>query len=174
MISGNPSLAGASIHGRAWVAPGWRLTRHFCVCVSFFFFFFFGSFRAAPVAYGSSQARGQLELQLQAYTTATAMPDPSRVCDLHHSSWCRILNPLNEARYWPRVLRGTSQIHYHWATMATPHQAFFFFGYTQGIWKFLGQRSNPSHCCDLCSSCGNAGSLTYCTIVRTPPPGIFG
>jgi len=41
----------------------------------------------------------QLELQLQAYTTATAMPDPSRVCDLHHSSqqhW--ILNPLREVR----------------------------------------------------------------------------
>ena len=26
------------------------------------------------------------ELQLPAYTTATAMPDLSRVCDLHHSS----------------------------------------------------------------------------------------
>ena len=41
----------------------------------------------------------QSELQLPAYTTATATPDLSRVCDLHHSSWqCRILNPLNEAR----------------------------------------------------------------------------
>ena len=37
------------------------------------------------------------ELQLQAYITATAAQDPSRVCDLHHSnSW--ILNPLSEAR----------------------------------------------------------------------------
>ena len=26
------------------------------------------------------------ELQLPAYITATAMPDPSCVCDLHHSS----------------------------------------------------------------------------------------
>ena len=29
----------------------------------------------------------ELELQLPAYTTATATPDPSCVCELHHSSW---------------------------------------------------------------------------------------
>ena len=41
---------------------------------------------------------GKSELQLPAYTTATSMPDPSHVCDLHHSSWQRqILNPLSEA-----------------------------------------------------------------------------
>ena len=40
-----------------------------------------------------------LELQPPAYTTATATPDLSRICDLHHSSWqCRILNPVSEAR----------------------------------------------------------------------------
>ena len=39
-----------------------------------------------------------LKLQLLAYTTATATPDPSRVCDLHHSSQQRqILSPLSEA-----------------------------------------------------------------------------
>ena len=41
----------------------------------------------------------ELELQLSAYTTATAMRDPSRVFDLHHSSrqhW--IPNPQSEAR----------------------------------------------------------------------------
>ena len=39
------------------------------------------------------------ELQLPTYTTATAMPDPSWVCELHHSSWQHwILNPLIEAR----------------------------------------------------------------------------
>lgn len=42
---------------------------------------------AARVAYGNFQARGcESELQLQAYTTATATRDPSRICDLHHSS----------------------------------------------------------------------------------------
>ena len=40
----------------------------------------------------------QLE-QLPAYTTATATPDPSHVCDLRHSSQqCQIVNPLSEAR----------------------------------------------------------------------------
>ena len=35
------------------------------------------------------------ELQLPAYTTATATRDPSCTCDLHCSSWqSRILNPL--------------------------------------------------------------------------------
>ena len=54
---------------------------------------------AAPVAYGSSQARVDFELQLPAYTTATATPDPGCVCDLHHSLWqCRTLNLLSEAR----------------------------------------------------------------------------
>ena len=39
------------------------------------------------------------ELQLQAYTTDTAMWDLSHVCDLYHSSQQRqILNPLSEAR----------------------------------------------------------------------------
>ena len=41
----------------------------------------------------------QLELQPQAYTRATATWDPSRVCNLHHSSGqCRSLNPLSKAR----------------------------------------------------------------------------
>ena len=41
----------------------------------------------------------KLEVQLLAYTTATAMWDPSCLCDLHHSSWQHpILNPLGEAR----------------------------------------------------------------------------
>ena len=41
----------------------------------------------------------QLELQLLAYSTAIAMQDLSRVCDLHHSSQqCRILNSLSKSR----------------------------------------------------------------------------
>ena len=39
------------------------------------------------------------ELQLLAYTTATAMQDPSHVYNLHHSSQqCQLLNPLSKAR----------------------------------------------------------------------------
>ena len=37
----------------------------------------------------------ELELQLPAYAMATAMPDPSHICKLHHSSGQhQILNPL--------------------------------------------------------------------------------
>ena len=39
------------------------------------------------------------ELQLLACAIATAMPDLSHLCDLHHSSQqCQMLNPLSEAR----------------------------------------------------------------------------
>ena len=63
----------------------------------------------------------ELELQLSAHVTTTAMPDPSHIGDLHHSSrqyW--ILNPLNEARDQTLILMDTSGVHYHWATMGTP------------------------------------------------------
>ena len=47
----------------------------------------------------------QSELQLPAYSTATATQDLSRVCDLHNSSWQRwILNPLSEVRGRTHVL----------------------------------------------------------------------
>ena len=40
----------------------------------------------------------ELELQLLAYTTAPAIPELSRIYNLHHSVWQRwILNLLNEA-----------------------------------------------------------------------------
>ena len=51
------------------------------------------------------------ELQLTAYTTATAMPDLSCICDLHNTSWQQqILNPLSEARDQTRILQDTSQV----------------------------------------------------------------
>ena len=52
--------------------------------------------------------RIELELQLLAYPTATATPDLSHICDLHHSSWQRrILNPLSEARDQTRIFTDT-------------------------------------------------------------------
>ena len=53
----------------------------------------------------------QLELQVPAYTTAIAMPDPNLICDLHHSSWQRqILNTLRDTRDQTRILMDTSQV----------------------------------------------------------------
>ena len=53
----------------------------------------------------------QLELQLPAYTTATAMPNPSCICNLHWSLWQHgILNPLREARDRIHILTDTSWV----------------------------------------------------------------
>ena len=67
----------------------------------------------------------QSGLQLPAYTTATATPDPSWVCHLHHSSgqlW--ILNLLSEARNGTRNLMVPSQSCFRWAMMGTPSPTF--------------------------------------------------
>ena len=54
------------------------------------------------------------ELQLLAYATVTAMWDPSRVCDLHHSSWQRwIPNLLREARDRTHILMDITWVHNH-------------------------------------------------------------
>ena len=52
---------------------------------------------------------------------AIATPDPSCVCNLHHSSRQRwILNPLSGARNWMHILMDTSRVCYHWAMTGTP------------------------------------------------------
>ena len=67
------------------------------------------------------------ELQLLAHTTATGTPDPSHVCDLHHSSQqCRIPDPLSEARDRTCILMDTSRIHFHCATKETPELSSFY------------------------------------------------
>ena len=86
-----------------------------------FFFFVFCPFRAALTAYGGSQARGLIEAVAQAYTRATAMPDLSHVCDVHHSSQqCRILNPSSKARDQTCNLMVPSWICFCGATSGTP------------------------------------------------------
>ena len=62
-------------------------------------FFFSFLFAAAPVAYGSFQARGQIRAAAAGLPTATAITGLSCICNLHCSSQqLGILNPLNEAR----------------------------------------------------------------------------
>ena len=69
-------------------------------------FFIFLLFRAAPVAYGGSQARGQIE------AVATG---------LHRSSrQCQIPDPRGEARDQTCILMDLSQIHFHCPQMETP------------------------------------------------------
>ena len=62
----------------------------------------------------------ELELQLPAHTRATATWDPSRVCNLHHSSWqCQKINLLSEARDQTCNLMVPSQIRFHCTTTGT-------------------------------------------------------
>ena len=86
--------------------------------VFFFLLFFLGVY---PRHMEVPRSGVELELQLPAYARATATPDPSHVCDLHHSSWqCWILNPLSETRNRTCVLMDTSQLSFCCATTGTP------------------------------------------------------
>ena len=87
------------------------------MCISLFFLLF----RAALTAYGGFLDRVELEPQLPAYATATAMQDPSCVCDLYHSSWqYQIFNPLSKVRDRTRNLMVPSWICFHCNMMGTP------------------------------------------------------
>ena len=55
----------------------------------------------------------ELELQMLAYATATAMPDPSHICDLHHSSQQHCIpDPLSVAGDGTLILMDTSRIRF--------------------------------------------------------------
>ena len=93
----------------------------FCFYLISHHFFFFCFLGLHPRHIEVPRVGVQSELQLSASATITAMPDPSHVCDLHHSSpQCQILNPLSEARDWTRKLMVPSRICLHCATTGTP------------------------------------------------------
>ena len=82
----------------------------------FFFFFLLG-----PHLLHMEVLRLGVESELQLPATATAMQDPSCVCDLHHSSWQHwIPDSLSKARDRTCILMDTSQIHFCCATTGTP------------------------------------------------------
>ena len=91
----------------------------------FFFFVFLGPH---PQPMEVPRLGVQSELQVPAYTTATATTtwDQSHVCNLHHSSRPhRILNPLSKARNWTRNLMFLVGFVNHWAIMGTPGLTLF-------------------------------------------------
>ena len=78
------------------------------------FLFILFYFRATPVAYGGSQTRGPIGATAAGLHTATATPDLSHVCDLHHSSQqSQILNPLSKARDQTPNLMVPNHICFH-------------------------------------------------------------
>ena len=77
------------------------------------------------MAYAGSKARSRIGAIAAGYTTATATPDLSLVCDLHLSSRQRqILNSLSETRDQTRNLMVPSRIRFRCATMGTPSLTF--------------------------------------------------
>ena len=100
---------------------------HVFIYLFIFLFFVFCLFRATRQHMEVPRLGVEWELYLLAYTTATAMSDPSHICSLHHSSqqhW--ILNPLIEARDQACNLMVPSQIHFYCAMMGTPEHVFIF------------------------------------------------
>ena len=78
---------------------------------SFFRLFAFGYLGPHPRHMEVLRLGVESELQLLAYTRATAIPDLSHICDLHHNAWQhKILNPLIEARDRTHNLMVPSQI----------------------------------------------------------------
>ena len=77
-----------------------------------FQFFFFSFFLGLYLQHMEVPGLGvKSELQLPAYTTATATPDPNCLCDLHSSLWqCWILSLLSEARDRTHILMDTSGV----------------------------------------------------------------
>ena len=54
--------------------------------MSWVLFFIYLFFRAAPVAYGGSQARGPIGAIAASLSTARATQDLSHICNLYHNS----------------------------------------------------------------------------------------
>ena len=94
------------------------------------YFLSFLCFKVVPVAYGSSSAGVELEPQLPAYATATAMCNPSLICDLHRSpQQCQILNPLSEARDRTCISMDTSQACFLLSHSGNSPQGYFLWGW---------------------------------------------
>ena len=83
--------------------------------------FAFEGFRAAPVAYGSSQARGHIG----AIATGLHHSHSNTGFELHlrptpQLRQRQILNPLSKARDQTHILMETRQVRYRWATTGMP------------------------------------------------------
>ena len=90
------------------------LCTYSCIHGSFIYPFFFLVVLGLHPHHMEVPRRGvKSELWLLAFAIVTATPDPSHVCDLHHSpQQCWSLNPLSETRDQTCVLMDTNQIRF--------------------------------------------------------------
>ena len=87
----------------------------------FFPSFLPGSYSLYPGHMDIPRLGGKSELRSLAYTTATAMSDPSHVCDPHHNSWQgQIFDLLSKATDPTRNLMVPRGIHFRCTTMGNP------------------------------------------------------
>ena len=86
-----------------------------------FYYLFILLFRALPMAYWGSQARGPIRAIAASLHHTTAKPGPSCLWDLHCSSWQhQILNPLSEDRDQTWNFMVPSRICFHCTLMGIP------------------------------------------------------
>ena len=132
-----------------------------------------GLLRATPEAYGSFQARGRIQAVASGLRhTATAMQDPSCICDLQYSSWqCWILNTLSEVRDQTHIPMETSWVHYSWATTGTA-QPGLLYPKLRLLWILFSTRSWATvfHVC-LCISQFSKNFLRQ--FIQNSPPSIL-
>ena len=89
--------------------------------LSTFFFFFLSFLGPYPWHMEVPRLGVKSELLLLAHARATATPDPSHICDLHHGSRQRwILNSLSKARVRIHNLMVPSRICFCCTTTGTP------------------------------------------------------
>ena len=101
----SPSWSESQFHNHHYVVL------HICLYIYSlaYFFFFFCFLWAHPQHMDVPRLGVKLELELPA--TTTAMPDPSDICNPHHSSGQRqILNPLSKARDQTCILMDASWV----------------------------------------------------------------
>ena len=99
-------------------------------CLPYLFFFFFLELHLRHMQV--PRLGLELELQLLAYITATAVSDLSLICDLHHSLWqCQILNPLSKAGIRPHSRGQYVGFLTCWVIMGSPN----LYCFNQTFWK---------------------------------------
>ena len=111
-VLGSTALDGIGFHSQGEVAVQMRQAFRVCGICGLFCFCLFVFLGPHPSHIWVLRLGVELDLQLLAYATATAIQDPSLVFHLHHSSrQHRILNPLIGARDWTHILMDTIRVH---------------------------------------------------------------